>query len=156
YLRTALAWWEGRDEDFSLGKAIIRTPARSSSAGRTRTLNDDEIRALWPVLGDHGTFGAFVKTLLLTGQRRNEIAGMTHSEIDKDGVLTIPVARSKTKVELYVPLSAAAREVIDAQPVMAGSDFVFPCSTGTAFVAFSQHKRMLDAACPLPRWTLHD
>jgi integrase len=156
YLRTALAWWEARDEDFSLSRAIIRTPARSAGVARSRVLSGDEIRQLWPVLGDHGTFGALVKVLLLTGQRRCEIAGMTRSEIDADGVLTIPVERSKTKEALFVPLSKMALEVIEAQPAKPGSDFVFPCSTGTAFVGFSAAKRILDKALPLAPWTIHD
>ena len=38
---------------------------------------DEEIRIIWPALGEAGTFGAIVKALLLTAQRRDEVAHMT-------------------------------------------------------------------------------
>ena len=58
-----------------------RAPPRPKS--RERVLTDDEIRLAW-----HGSerlsglFGPLVKLLILTGQRRAEVAGMTWSEID--------------------------------------------------------------------------
>ena len=83
---------------------------------RTRVLSDDEIRAIWPELAKAGTFGALVKTLLLTAQRRDEVAHMSRKEIGSDGIWTIPAERYKTKYANFVPLSKAAIGVIAAQP----------------------------------------
>ena len=37
---------------------------------RERILGDDELRAIWKTAEANGTFGAFIRTLLLTAQRR--------------------------------------------------------------------------------------
>jgi integrase len=168
YFRKALGWYAERDEQFNLNAAIVRVEPRGTGASRTRSLSDDELRVLWPVLAESGTFGAFVKALLLTGQRRNEVAGMAWAEIGKDGIWEIPAERYKTKRPHAVPLSKAALELIEAQPK---GGFVFPSSAETAFTAFGKSKEALDEAVlvamraaakkgekahPLPHWTLHD
>jgi integrase len=159
YFRKALGWYAERDDKFNLNAAIVRVEPRSAGTARTRTLSDDEIRVLWPVLGESGTFGALVKALLLTGQRRNEIAGMTWAEIGKDGIWEIAASRYKTKRPQAVPLSVAALALIEAQPKI--GDYVFSSSAGTAFSGFGDSKAALDEAVaktakPLPHWTLHD
>jgi integrase len=154
YFRKALGWYAERDEKFNLNAAIVRVDPRATDRARSRTLSDDEIRALWPALDGQGTFGAMLKVLLLTGQRRKEVAGMTCSEIDKDGIWEIPATRYKTKRPHAVPLSQAALALIQGQPVVNG--FIFASSTGTALSAFGQGKAAIDMAIALPHWTLHD
>jgi hypothetical protein len=44
----------------------------ASSAKRERALSDDEIKAVWTACEGMGTFGAIVRVLALTGQRREE------------------------------------------------------------------------------------
>jgi integrase len=154
YVRKAMAWHEESDDTFVLGQAFPRVSRRSESAARARILNDDELRILWPALGDHGIFGAMLKTLLLTGQRRSEVAGMRVSEIGADGIWEIPAERFKGKRTHAVPLSQAALALIKAQKPVHG--YVFPSSTGTAFSGFGEGKAAVDSAVPLPHWTLHD
>src|SRR3982074_318483 len=89
---------------------------------RDRVLSDDEIRLIWPLL--EGTFGGLIKTLLLTAQRRSEVAEMRRSEIDAEGIWTMPAERYKTKRANFVPLSRAALDIIEAQPAT-GENFVF-------------------------------
>jgi len=89
----------------------------------------------------------------LTGQRRNEVAGMRRSEIDPDGVWTIPAARYKTKTPHVVPLSAAALAVIEARPP---GDVVFASTIGSPFSGFDKPKKALDKATGTVGWTLHD
>ena len=177
YFRKALGWYGERDDQFNLGAAIVRVEPRANPNERacTRTLSDDELRAIWPVLGGQGTFGALVKALLLTGQRRNEVAGMARKEIDKDGLWLIPAERYKTKREHVVPLSKDARALIDTQPKVDKCDFAFPSREKTAYTGFGKSKAVLDKAVlkamqeqatedgrdpktvePLPNWTLHD
>jgi integrase len=167
YFRKALGWYGERDERFNLGAAIVRVEPRSDGVARSRTLSDDELRILWPVLDASGTFGALLKGLLYTATRRNELAGMTRGEIGKDGIWEIPAERYKTKRPHAVPLSAPMLALIKVQ--LKDGEFVFPSSAGTAFTGFGKSKATLDAAIleamrkvggkgvkPLPHWTLHD
>ena len=173
YLRKALSWYSERDDDFNLNAAFVRVGARANpkERARARVLSDDELRVVWPLLGEAGTFGALLKTLLLTAQRRDEVANMTWSEIGAEGIWTIPAERYKTKRSNHVPLSKAARAVIEAQPQIDGCDYVFPSRTKTPFSGFGKSKARLDKAVllymqkhvkkvadveALPNWTLHD
>jgi integrase len=173
YLRKALSWYAERDDEFNLNAAFVRVGARANpkERARTRVLSDDELRIVWPLLREAGTFGALLKTLLLSAQRRDEVANMTWTEIGPDGIWTIPAVRYKTKKPNHVPLSDAARKVIEAQPRMDGCDYVFPSRTKTPFSGFGKPKARLDKAVllhmqrakkkksevkPLPNWTLHD
>ena len=99
YLRKAMSWYAERDDQFNLTAAFVRVKPRADpkQRARTRVLSDEEIRAIWPALDKAGTFGALVKMLLLTAQRRDEVAHMSRGEIGKDGIWTIPAERYKTK-----------------------------------------------------------
>jgi integrase len=162
YLRKALNWYAVGDDKFvpPIVPGMSRTSGKERA--RDRVLTDDEIRVIWPCLS--GTFGGLCKTLLLTAQRRTEVAGMRWDEIDAADVWSIPASRYKTKHPHFVPLSPAARAVIDLQPRIAGSPFVFSGRTGTGhFVGYSKSKPALDKAVTaanggvsLPNWTLHD
>jgi integrase len=169
YLRKAFNWYSGKDDTFNspIVRGMVRTKPRERA--RTRVLSDDEIRIIWPVLDRVGTFGALVKTLLLTVQRRDEVAQMKRSEIGLDGIWTIPAERYKTKKPNFVPLSQAALALIEAQ--RNHGEYVFPSRVGTPFSAFGKSKAALDKAVlaelkkqltpgdkltPLPNWTLHD
>jgi len=173
YLRKALSWYAERDDEFNLNAAFVRVGARANSKerARTRVLSDDELRTIWPLLDQAGTFGALLKTLLLTAQRRDEVANLVRTEIGRDGIWTIPAERYKTKRSNHVPLSNAALAVIEAQPKIGGCDYVFPSRTGTPFSGFGKCKARLDQAVllhmqkhakkgaeiePPPNWTLHD
>ena len=171
YLRKAFNWYATRDDQFNV--PVVRGMARikPKERARTRVLSDDEIRAIWPELTKTGTFGALVKTLLLTAQRRDEVAHMSRKEIGSDGIWTIPAERYKTKCANFVPLSKAALAVIAAQPTIDKSDYVFSSRAKTPFSGFSKSKAALDKAVlasmqkrakkgakvePIPNWTLHD
>jgi integrase len=173
YLRKALSWHAERDDQFNLTAIFVRVEPRANAKdrARTRVLSDDEIRLIWPLLGEAGTFGAMAKVLLLTAQRRDEVAHMSRKEIDKDGIWTIPAERYKTKRPNHVPLSKAALSIINAQPELEGCDFVFPSRAGTPYSGFGKSKAGVDRAVlaamkkqakdgvkvePLPNWTLHD
>ena len=88
-------------------------------ASRDRVLTDDELRVIWQATEVQGVFNSIVRTLLLTGQRREEVAGMAWSEISDDGsVWIIPASRAKNGVAHLVPLSMQARAVIEKMPRM--------------------------------------
>jgi integrase len=173
YTRKALNWYAERDDQYNLTAAFIwvKPRANQKERARTRVLSDDEIRIIWPVLGQSGTFGAIVKMLLLTGQRRDEVAHMSRSEIDNEGIWVIPAERYKTKRPNHVPLSKAALALIKSEPKSGDCDLVFPSRAKTPYSGFTKSKAKLDKAVlkamkthaktgidvePLPKWTLHD
>ena len=158
YIRKAFNWYATRDDQFTPPIIPGMARVRPGERARERVLADDEIRLIWPPLT--GTFGSLVRVLLLTGQRRSEVAGMRRSEIDEDGVWTIPVSRYKTKRPHVVPLPTTVLDMLVRQPE---GDLVFPSSVGTAFSGYAKPKAKLDKVVaeanggkPLPNWTLHD
>jgi integrase len=99
----------------------VKRPVEEKS--RERVLNDDEIIKLWAacnMIG--GPTTAVIKLLLLTGQRRNEIAHLKWSEV-KDNTIEIAGERMKGRQTHTVPLSTQAGAIIEAQPRI--SKFVF-------------------------------
>ena len=173
-IRKLCNWYAVRDDRFvsPIVPGMARTKPKEHA--RTRVLSDEEIAAMWPLLDRLGTFGGIVKTLFLTAQRRSEVAEMRRSEIDADGVWTIPAERYKTKMLVFIPLSDAARAVIEAQHVVNDSDLVFTTTGTRPFSGFSKAKIALDGLMlqamqgrakargedpeqvVVPHWTLHD
>ena len=99
---------------------VISTQERA----RDRILADDELRAIWKTAEANGQFGAFVRLLLLTGQRREKVAAMKWSEIE-DGVWTIPAdAREKGNAE-KIKLPQVALDILAERPQVDGNDYVF-------------------------------
>lgn len=89
-------------------------------------------------------FGAMVQLLMLTGQRRVEVAGMEWGELNRDeGIWTIPASRTKNKKTHIVHLTPQALAVINRLPVL--SDTYVLTTTGTAAISgFSKAKLRLD------------
>jgi integrase len=119
---------------------------------RDRTLSDAELRQLWlaaDAVG--GSPGTFIKLLLLTGQRRGEIAELRWSEVG-DGVLSFPAERMKGRASHVLPLSEQAVRLIEDMP--REDDFVL----GRAVSWHFHHiKRAIDAHMgDTPKWVLHD
>lgn len=122
---------------------------------RDHVLSDDEIRRLWKATEGTGVFNAIVRALLLTGQRREEIAGMDWGELDPGfSVWTLPAARSKNGKPHVVLLSEQMRTVLRAQPRL-GTDLIFPGERGV-FSGWSKSKARLDRRSGVSGWTLHD
>lgn len=155
-LRASLNWLD--EAELVEGVPVIRlkSKARNSETARHRTLTDDEIRALWNGLDDDGgAFAGIVRLLLLTGQRRSEVAGIRWEEIDRERwIWSIPPGRTKNGLPHVVPLSRAAIEIVECRK--AWGEFVFT-STGTSpFSGFSRSKARLNARIGFSDWILHD
>lgn len=154
-VRKLFAWAASRDIIKASPCLGVKPPAPPRS--RDRVLSDAELRVVWRAADAIGfPFGAMVKLLILTGQRRNEVAEMCWGEIDLSRALwTIPAARAKNKREHEVPLSTAAVAVLDGVPRIGG--FVLTTNGQTPISGFSRAKRRLDdAGGALSPWTLHD
>lgn len=119
----------------------VKPPANGKA--RDRVLTDDEIRAVWIGCDAIGwPFGPAIKLMLLTAQRRDEIAGMQWEEISGD-LWTIPRERAKNDHEHFVHLSDAARDVLSHAHQT--GDIVFTTNGSTPISGFSKAKARLDA-----------
>jgi integrase len=125
---------------------------------RSRTLSDDELRAVWHAAGALGyPYGAAIQMLVLTGQRRREITGISWSEIDfTQCLLTIPGARMKGGRAHEVPLTPRAVALLSSLPRWVGP-FAFTTTAGEKPInGFSKIKRRLDDLSGATGWVLHD
>lgn len=144
----------------------IRAPTSEKGRSRERVLDDVEIRKLWLASEKVGyPFDLIVQMLILTGQRRGEVSGMSWDEINIDKkVWTIPVRRSKNGKAHAVPLTKPCVDIIKSLPRHsreAGStDFLFsPKSVPPA--GFTKFKNRLDKIIAgdgqaLEPYVLHD
>jgi integrase len=122
------------------------------AAPRDRVLSDDEIRQFWRACDAIGPpFGPLFKVLLITGQRKSEVAGMTRDELNGT-MWTIPKERSKNRRAHTVPLPPFARRLIAS--VEQGDRYVFTTTGHGPVKGFSTTKDRLRLA--IPSWTLHD
>jgi integrase len=143
-------WLLERDVIEASPCAGIRMPAKEHA--RERLLDDSEIRRLWLATETlDSTACACVRLLLLTGQRRNEIASLKWSEVKGD-TLELPVARMKAKRPHLVPLSTQAAAIIASLPQT--GDYVFGRSP---VWHMDRIKQALDAQMgDTPPWVIHD
>ena len=141
----------------------------SPLADRKRKLDHEELRAFWTATAAlDWPWTPFYRLLLLTGQRREEVAGMRWVEIDLQRALwRLPSLeeyqpqRTKNGQEHFVDLSPQALAILDALPgTRAG--FVFTTTGATPISGFSKVKARLDALMAqelgrkLPPWRNHD
>ena len=132
---------------------VVGTNKSSKGSSRERVLTDDELVKIWNA-APGSDFGRIVKLLLLTGQRRSEIADLRWAEIE-DGAIVLPRERTKNSREHIVPLSPQALAVLDEQAERVGRERVFGDGEG-GFSGFSKAKEVLDGASGVTGWTLHD
>jgi integrase len=185
YGRAAFAW--------AVKRGVVQTnpfadlPVAKSIAKRERVLSGDEIGEIWRAAGDAASpYGAIVRLLILTGQRRGEVAGMAWREISDDlATWTMPGERTKNAATHVVPLSAPARDLLTAllphnakdaarglAERQASGTLALPGILGTPFAGWSKAKAALDKAiadarakvataadtspAPLAPWSVHD
>ena len=128
---------------------------------RDRILSDDEIQTLWRGCDAMGwPFGPFVQLLLLTAQRRGELASVKWDDLSGldsgQPVWALPREATKADRAHSVPLSLQAARIFEGLPRT--GEFVF--STGRRadkpLSGFSKPKKRLDEATDLSEWRFHD
>jgi integrase len=185
YGRAAFSWAVKRGAVEANPFAAL--PIAKGIAKRERVLSDDEIREIWRAAGKAGApYGAIIRLLILTGQRRGEVAGMNWREIADDlATWTMPGERTKNGAPHMVPLSASVRDLLrgllpehdgDARRAIedrrAKGLLALPGALGTPFAGWSKAKAALDKAildartkaaadagtspAPLVPWSVHD
>jgi integrase len=115
---------------------------------RDRVLSVAELRDVWQACAGAGDFGVVVKLLMLTGQRRAEVAALAWPEIEIDKALwTLPAVRSKNGRQHEVPISTQALALIEAQRKeedRAKRPYLFGRGGLTPFSGYSRAKARLD------------
>jgi len=132
---------------------------------RDRVLTDDEIKKAWNAAEKMGyPFGTIYQLLILTGQRKSDIADISWSEIDLDDevpVLVIPRERYKEGDHMrwphVVPLSAPVLKILEKLPRFKGGDFMFSTRAGKVPVSgFSKAEVKLYELSERTDWWPHD
>lgn len=169
-LRKLFRWAVSRGDLTSSPIADMASPAPLRS--RTRFLLDNELTAVWH--GSHGLnepFGAFIRLLICTLQRRNEVAGLRWEEISREGSLwSLPAERAKNEKRHLIPLCGLAIAELEKLGWQ-DSGFVLSTTGRSPISGFSKMKAALDkmvtadlqesskgagTVATLARWTLHD
>jgi integrase len=133
---------------------VTATNKQPEAGARERVLADAELAKIWRA-ADNGTqYGAIVHLLMLLGCRREEIGGLKWSEIEGD-LITLPPERTKSGKQHFIPLPAAALEILTAQPRREDRDHVFGNGANSGFSGWSKSKGRL-AVDGVDDWTLHD
>lgn len=162
------------DREWLDASPCARLKAPTSEESRDRVLSDAELRLIWLASERAGwPFGPMVRLLMLTGQRRDEAAGASRSEII-DGVWTIPAPRTKNGRANVVPLPPAAIEIVESLPSVGDKGWLFTTGGERPVSGFSRAKARLDRvmieiarkeaeaagadpdAVTLDAWRLHD
>ncbi|MER9936149.1 tyrosine-type recombinase/integrase [Mesorhizobium sp. M0088] len=135
---------------------------------RDRVLSDAEIGALWTATAAGDVYSAVYRLLLLTGQRLNDIAQASWSEIDLDRkTLTVPAARFKSGRDHVVPLTDDAIEIIGKLPRFKRCNWLCSLDGQGPVTIGHKVKLRIDAAmlaalreddpeATLPAWVNHD
>jgi integrase len=134
---------------------------------RQHILSDAELRAVWLATANPlDPFATLVRLLILTGQRRGEVAGIRRTELRLDGaepLWTIPTSRTKNGTREgaqphAVPLAPHVVALLVAAPEFAGCDYILSRDGEVPISGFSKSKRTLDKAIGevVREWRLHD
>ena len=155
-LRGVASWYAARDDSYlpPFTRNMRRVPAEARK--RSRILSDDELRAVWQATGNAGTFGALIRLLLLTAQRREKVTTMRWSDISPDGTWTIRTEKREKGNPGTLLLPEAALAIIRAQPRFASNPHIFAGIGAGATNNFGRFKKSLDEAAGVAGWTLHD
>jgi site-specific recombinase XerD len=169
-------------EDRKLKKAAnpmdgVRAPPKPDN--RKRTLSPDETVAAWQASQQlNPPFGAFVRLLFCTLQRRTEVAGVPWKELDQArAVWKVDATRAKNDEDFLAPLNDLAMRELDSLG-WKRRGFALTTTGSSPISGFSKAKKALDAAMlpilqkmaddradalgeprhpvKLERWTFHD
>jgi integrase len=153
-IKTFLRWCVGRAIlDQSPAEGV---PLPAKEVARDRVLSDSELaQVVLAARGMGGPYGGIVEFLVLTGQRREEVARLRWEELDlARRIWTLPKSRTKNSKEHVVHLSEASMGVL--MRAEEHGPFVFSVLGSRPFNRFSKTKRQLDKLSGVTGWRLHD
>ena len=153
-VRRLFNWCVERDKISASPAANVKAPG--VEAARDRVLSDEEIKTLWGAWESMGwPFGLAFRLLLVTAQRRDEVASMRWSDINLEQALwTLPRERTKSDRLNELPLSSLAIEILEAVPRT--GEYVFSTTGRTPISGYSKAKRRCDKLSGVTGWRIHD
>lgn len=143
--------------------ANIRPPSVEKS--RERVLSEDELREVWESAGTLGyPNGPFVRLLILTAQRRGEVAGMRWQDVNlNDAMWRLSAEQTKAGRVHDVPLSGPALNILENLPRFQGESIFSTTGGLKAINGFSKLQNAVKAVISkrsgtvkLNDWTVHD
>lgn len=153
--RKMFAWAVEREIVTGSPAAGVNAPGKETE--RDRVLTDDELTRIWHAASSMGGVpGTFFRTLILTGQRRDEVATMRWADLDLEKRLwTLPRANTKGDRSHEVPLSPLAIEVLTTLPRL--GEYVFSTTRGDRPISgYSKMKARLAQLAGFNDWRIHD
>jgi integrase len=141
-----------------------KKPRRSKSVALTRSgrsLEKEEIRAIWNATATPTPFNGVVRVMLLTGLRNAETAALDWRWVDfNKAAIILPPERMRSGRAHAVPISNLLKLQLDMMPRVPGSSLVFPVrsksKTWTVMSGFGQMLRKLHKKSGTKDWTLYD
>jgi integrase len=134
----------------------VRSPFKPGS--RDRVLTDSELARIFRAANEReDSFGRVVSLLILTGQRRGEIANLQWSYIDTDAkLITLPKEAAKNGREHAFPYGQTVAAILNRIPPT--SPFLFRVDyLKHGFPDWTRTKSAFDHAIGITApWTLHD
>jgi len=126
---------------------------------RERVLSMDELQKVWAAAAAMGyPFGDLVRLLILTAQRRGEVANIRRDWLlPEQAAFEIPGPMRKTRRPHVVPISEPAQEILSRMPLWNTGGHLISTTAGERPVSgFSKAKTNVDARSGVKGWTLHD
>jgi integrase len=133
---------------------------------RDRVLDDSELALVWRAAGEvRYPWGAFFQMLLLTGQRRSEVARMRWVDVRwSDAEWHLSASQTKAQRALIVHLSQLAQNVLVALPGSGWPDngsngpWAFTTTGRGPIRNFDDAKNLIDARLgeTVAKWNIHD
>lgn len=159
YCKTFFNWCV-KERGYLLYSPCMMTTKKSPR--RKRVLTDDELTQVWIAAGECGTFGTIIRLLMLTGQRRGEIAALQQSFYSHNQqTICLPESLTKNGREHIFPIGKMATSILKSLHHSHSEKSVillFPARgrIDASFNGWSKSKKSLDKICPIPHWRLHD
>lgn len=124
---------------------------------RERVLADEELRVVWRAAEQiEGHYGKIVMLLILSGQRRSEIAGISSEWLDLEKqTCSFPSSITKNRRSHLFPIGEICRNILVSVNT---TSYLFPArgSTTKPFNGWSKAKAQFDKVAAIEPWTLHD
>ena len=152
-----------------IGDNPFRGISPHSTQSRSRVLTDEELAKIWKCTTEPWvtklpkSYCTIVKLLILTGQRRNEIASLQSSWIDeKEKTMTLPASVTKNGREHTITLGQLSASILKEIGTKSGFSFPARGNPNSSFSGWSKSKAQLDRKIVdiggkiSTNWTLHD
>lgn len=127
---------------------------------RARVLTDAELKSIWDATAEPMIHNTIVRLLMLTGQRKGEIAKLRPEYYSHNQqTIRLPSEVTKNGREHTLPLGSMAASLLHHSAAGLDGSYIFGArgsDGGKPFNGWSKSKAALDKACGVKNWRLHD